>query len=149
VTLRYTSHLETPPPGRNTVYRRIYCDIPSCAILGELVRCYGISSLRPDRVSRYILVYTFARKYVRVCTSMYNLRKVYTRMYRNGYVRTMHCTYARSSHRHGHGGRLQESNATVEVHALFRELNAILENNLVPSHGGKGQLRILGCIEWD
>jgi hypothetical protein len=29
------------------------------------------------------------------------------------------------------------------------ELNAILENSLVPSHGGKGQLRTLGCIEWE
>ena len=29
------------------------------------------------------------------------------------------------------------------------ELNAILENNLVPSHGGKGQLRTFGCIEWE
>ena len=27
------------------------------------------------------------------------------------------------------------------------ELNAILENNLVPSHGGKGQLRTFCCIE--
>jgi hypothetical protein len=27
------------------------------------------------------------------------------------------------------------------------ELNAILENNLVPSHGGKGQLRTFGCIQ--
>ena len=29
------------------------------------------------------------------------------------------------------------------------ELNAILENNLVPSHGGKGQLRTFGCIQWE
>jgi hypothetical protein len=27
------------------------------------------------------------------------------------------------------------------------ELNAILENNLVPSNGGKGQLRTFGCIQ--
>ena len=29
------------------------------------------------------------------------------------------------------------------------ELNAILENNLVPSHHGKGQLRTFGCIQWE
>ena len=29
------------------------------------------------------------------------------------------------------------------------ELNAILENNLVPSHNGKGQLRTFGCIQWE
>jgi hypothetical protein len=29
------------------------------------------------------------------------------------------------------------------------ELNAILENNLVPSHGGKGQLRTFCCIQWE
>jgi hypothetical protein len=29
------------------------------------------------------------------------------------------------------------------------ELNAILENNLVPNHGGKGQLRTFGCIQWE
>jgi hypothetical protein len=29
------------------------------------------------------------------------------------------------------------------------ELNAILENNLVPSYGGKGQLRIFYCIQWE
>ncbi len=31
------------------------------------------------------------------------------------------------------------------------ELNAILENNLVPSHGGKGQLRTFKfcCIQWE
>ena len=29
------------------------------------------------------------------------------------------------------------------------ELNAILENNLVPSQGGKGQLRTFGCIQWE
>ncbi len=29
------------------------------------------------------------------------------------------------------------------------ELNAILENNLVPSHGGKGQLRAFCCIQWE
>jgi hypothetical protein len=28
-------------------------------------------------------------------------------------------------------------------------LNAILENNLVPSHNGKGQLRTFGCIQWE
>jgi hypothetical protein len=27
------------------------------------------------------------------------------------------------------------------------ELNAILENNLIPSHGGKGQLRTLCCFQ--
>ena len=46
-----------------------------------------------NRISRYIPVYTFSRKYILVCTSMYNLRKVYTWMYQNGYVRTIHCTY--------------------------------------------------------
>jgi hypothetical protein len=29
------------------------------------------------------------------------------------------------------------------------ELNAILENNLVPSHSGKGQLQTFGCIQWE
>ena len=29
------------------------------------------------------------------------------------------------------------------------ELNAILENNLVPSHNGKGQLLTFGCIQWE
>ena len=29
------------------------------------------------------------------------------------------------------------------------ELNAILENNRVPSHGGKGELRTFGCIQWE
>ena len=29
------------------------------------------------------------------------------------------------------------------------ELNVILENNLVPSHHGKGQLRTFGCIQWE
>ena len=29
------------------------------------------------------------------------------------------------------------------------ELNAILENNLVPSHNGKGQLRTFCCIQWE
>jgi hypothetical protein len=29
------------------------------------------------------------------------------------------------------------------------ELNSILESNLVPSQGGKGQLRIFGCIQWE
>ncbi len=29
------------------------------------------------------------------------------------------------------------------------ELNAILENNLVPSHGGKGQLLTFCCIQWE
>jgi hypothetical protein len=29
------------------------------------------------------------------------------------------------------------------------ELNAILENNLVPSHSGKGQLRTFCCIQWE
>ncbi len=29
------------------------------------------------------------------------------------------------------------------------ELNAILENYLVPSHCGKGQLRTFGCIQWE
>jgi hypothetical protein len=29
------------------------------------------------------------------------------------------------------------------------KLNAILENNLVPSHSGKGQLRTFGCIQWE
>ena len=29
------------------------------------------------------------------------------------------------------------------------ELNAILENNLVPSHNGRGQLRTFGCIQWE
>jgi hypothetical protein len=29
------------------------------------------------------------------------------------------------------------------------ELNAILENNLVPSQGGKGQLQTLFCIQWE
>jgi hypothetical protein len=29
------------------------------------------------------------------------------------------------------------------------ELNAILENNLVPSQGGKGQLRTFCCIQWE
>jgi hypothetical protein len=28
-------------------------------------------------------------------------------------------------------------------------LNAILENNLVTSHGGKGQLRTFCCIQWE
>jgi hypothetical protein len=28
-------------------------------------------------------------------------------------------------------------------------LNAILENNLVPSHGGKGQLQTFCCIQWE
>ncbi len=28
-------------------------------------------------------------------------------------------------------------------------LNAILEINLVPSHGGKGQLRTFCCIQWE
>ncbi len=34
-------HLEFRPPGRNTVYRSIYCDVPSCTILGVHVRHYG------------------------------------------------------------------------------------------------------------
>jgi hypothetical protein len=29
------------------------------------------------------------------------------------------------------------------------ELNAILENNLVPSHNGRGQLRTFCCIQWE
>jgi hypothetical protein len=29
------------------------------------------------------------------------------------------------------------------------ELNVILDNNLVPSHGGKGQLRTFCCVQWD
>ncbi len=29
------------------------------------------------------------------------------------------------------------------------ELNAILENNLVPSHGDKGQLQTFCCIQWE
>ena len=29
------------------------------------------------------------------------------------------------------------------------ELNGILENNLVPNHGGKGQLQTFGCIQWE
>ena len=29
------------------------------------------------------------------------------------------------------------------------ELNAILENNLVPSNGGKGQCRTFGCSQWE
>jgi hypothetical protein len=29
------------------------------------------------------------------------------------------------------------------------ELNAILENNLVPSHRGKKHLRTFGCIQWE
>ena len=29
------------------------------------------------------------------------------------------------------------------------ELNAILENNLVSSHGGKGQLQTFGYIQWE
>jgi hypothetical protein len=33
-----------------------------------------------------------------------------------------------------------------DVEWMAGELNAILENNLAPSHGGKGQLRTFGCI---
>jgi hypothetical protein len=29
------------------------------------------------------------------------------------------------------------------------ELNAILDNNLVPSHVGKGQLQTFSCIQWE
>ena len=38
---------------------------------------------------------------------------------------------------------------TRDVEWTAGELNAILENNLVPSHGGKGQLRTFGCIQWE
>ncbi len=38
---------------------------------------------------------------------------------------------------------------TRDVEWTAGELNAILENNLVPSHGGKGQLRTFCCIEWE
>jgi hypothetical protein len=37
----------------------------------------------------------------------------------------------------------------LDVEWTAGELNAILENNLVPSHGGKGQLRTFGCIQWE
>ncbi len=37
------------------------------------------------------------------------------------------------------------SSATVTA----GELNAILDNNLIPSHGGKGQLRTFCCIQWE
>jgi hypothetical protein len=29
------------------------------------------------------------------------------------------------------------------------ELNAIQENNPIPSHNGKGQLRTFSCIQWE
>ncbi len=81
-------HLETPPTGRNSVYRSIYCDIPSFTILGELVRCYGIS--RPKIVYPYIYGYILLREsiyvyvqseesvYLDVPTGMYVLYTVHT-----------------------------------------------------------------------
>ena len=47
-----------------------------------------------------------------------------------------------------YGQELQIS-AKRDMEWMAGELNAILENNLVPSQGGKGQLRTFGCIQWE
>ena len=41
----------------------------------------------------HILVYTFPRKYIRLCTWMYKPRKVYTLMYEIGYLYTIQGTF--------------------------------------------------------
>ena len=50
-------------------------------------------NLALNGISRYIPVYTFTEMYIQVCTVLYNLQKVYTGMYQNEYVRTIHGTY--------------------------------------------------------
>ncbi len=76
-----------------------------------------------NRTSRYIPVYTFTRKYVRVCTvtSMYNLRKLYTLMYQNGYVRTIHGTYEYMQVHRSIGFRtLYKMQYNIVHHCLFK-----------------------------
>ncbi len=43
----------------------------------------------------------------------------------------------------------QELGIPPKSDAEWNVLNAILENNLVPSHGGKGQLRTFCCNQWE
>ncbi len=47
------AHLESPPPGPNTAYRRLLVYFASCTILGVLlVRCYGTHNVSlPDLAS--------------------------------------------------------------------------------------------------